>query len=110
MQSFTGAGTNYAFNLVPSGDGVVSATVAAGAVQDAAGNTNAVASVSRTYDTTGPTVEITSTAADPTAVLPIPVTVTFDESVTGFVQADLTVTNGQISNFARLPAPCTPLT
>ncbi|MCH8069291.1 MAG: hypothetical protein IID16_08525, partial [Candidatus Marinimicrobia bacterium] len=35
----------------------------------------------------------------PTNTSPIPITVTFSESVTGFVEGDITVGNGSVSNF-----------
>ncbi len=47
-----------------------------------------------------PSVLMTSTAADPTNVSPIPVTVTFSESVIGFLSTEITVGNGAVSNFS----------
>ncbi len=47
-----------------------------------------------------PGATLTSAASSPTNASPITVTVTFTESVTGFTSADLTATNGSISNFA----------
>jgi hypothetical protein len=51
-------------------------------------------------DTTAPTVVITSSASNPTATLPIPITITFSEVVTGFTVGDLTVVNATASDFA----------
>ncbi|KUG09105.1 Ig-like domain-containing protein [Solirubrum puertoriconensis] len=59
-----------------------------GASQSANSNTN-----SFTLDTTAPTVSMSSTASNPTSTTPIPVFITFSESVSGFSTADLTVTN-----------------
>jgi len=69
---------------------------------DAAGNPPAGVTTSDNYtvDTAAPTVAITSSASDPTATSPIPVTVTFSEAVTGFVVGDLTVGNGSAGDFA----------
>ncbi|PJJ54403.1 beta strand repeat-containing protein, partial [Hymenobacter chitinivorans] len=56
-----------------------------------------------TVDTVRPGVTISSTAGasgTTTNASPIPVTVTFSESVTGFVQGDVTVSNGSISGFS----------
>ncbi|MCL0059119.1 S8 family serine peptidase [Dehalococcoidia bacterium] len=50
-------------------------------------------------DVIPPAVEITSTAADPTNISPIPVTATFSEDVTGFELGDVTVGNGTAGNF-----------
>ncbi len=51
-------------------------------------------------DTTRPTIEITTTASDPTNISPIPITITFDEIVTGFAVDDIVVGNGVASNFS----------
>jgi hypothetical protein len=101
VSNFTGSGTTYTFDLVPSGQGLVTADIAAGVAQDAAGNPNIAATqLSRTYDSTGPSVAFSSAAPDPTNVSPIPVTVTFSENVTGFTAADITSGNGTVANFA----------
>jgi hypothetical protein len=53
-------------------------------------------------DTTEPEPTITTTAPDPTNLSPIPFTVTFTESVSGFTVAGITVTNGSASNFSAV--------
>ncbi|GAB3843873.1 hypothetical protein GCM10028822_00530 [Hymenobacter terrigena] len=72
--------------------------------RDAAGNNSSSSSTNTfTVDTVAPTVTISSTAGSngsTTPTTPVPFTVTFSESVTGFVQGDLTVTNGTVSGFA----------
>jgi hypothetical protein len=50
-------------------------------------------------DTTRPSVSMSSAASNPTNTSPIPVTVTFSESVTGFTSGDITATNGTVSGF-----------
>ncbi|WP_400193054.1 Ig-like domain-containing protein [Hymenobacter sp. B81] len=68
---------------------------------DAAGNVDATpASYSWTIDTQAPTVALASPASNPTATSPIPVTVTFSESVSGFSLADLVVGNATAANFS----------
>lgn len=47
-----------------------------------------------------PTIIISTTTTDPTNSSPFSITVTFSESVTGFVIGDLNVGNGTASNFA----------
>lgn len=74
-------------------------TVAAGAVTDAAGNTNAAKSFTVTIDNVAPTVVISSTANDPTSVSPIPLTLTFSEKVTKETGTSLTA---QGFNFGEL--------
>ncbi|MFD1875692.1 Ig-like domain-containing protein [Hymenobacter bucti] len=58
---------------------------------------------SYTIDKTAPTVVISSTAGSAgstTATTPLPFTVTFSESVTGFVAGDVAVTNGTLAGFS----------
>ena len=47
-------------------------------------------------DTTPPTVELSSSTSTLSGVTPFTVTATFNEDVTGFADADVTVTNGSI--------------
>ncbi len=101
VNNFAGSGTSYTFNLTPAGQGLVTANIAAGVATDLAGNGNTIATqFSRTYDTTAPTVAMSSAALNPTNTSPIPVTVTFSESVTGFTSGDIVPANGAVSNFA----------
>ncbi len=101
ISGFSGVGTTYTFNVTPVSNGLVTVNVAAGVAVDAAntGNTAAV-QFSRTYDNVPPSVSITSTATNPTNISPIPVKVTFDEVVTGFIANDVSVGNGTISAFS----------
>ncbi len=55
-----------------------------------------------TQDSTTPDVAISSPSADPTNSSPIPVTVQFTETVTGFDANDLSALNGTVSNFAAV--------
>ena len=97
--SFAGSGTTYTVDISPTG-ATVSVSVAANVALDAASNGNTASNtLTRTYDNTQPTVAITSSAAEPTNISPIPVTITFSESVTGFVLSDISVTNGTAANF-----------
>ena len=101
VSNFAGSGSTYTFDLVPSGQGLVTANIAAGVAQDAAGNGNTAATqFSRTYDSSAPTVSFNSAAPNPTTTSPIPVTVNFNESVTGFTAGDITTSNGTVLNFA----------
>ncbi|RMZ49417.1 T9SS C-terminal target domain-containing protein [Candidatus Marinimicrobia bacterium PRS2] len=51
-------------------------------------------------DNIAPTVIINTTVTSPTDTLIIPLTVTFSESVIGFVSDDITIGNGTLSSFA----------
>ncbi|MBJ6110911.1 T9SS type A sorting domain-containing protein, partial [Hymenobacter sp. BT523] len=67
---------------------------------DAAGNSSVDSNTNTfTVDLAAPTAAISSTASNPTTSSPIPVTVTFSESVTGFTAAGVTVANGTVSGF-----------
>ena len=75
VANFAGSGASYSFDLVPSGQGLVTAIVAAGAFHDGATNPNVASNLfSRTFDSAGPTVTLSSVAPDPTNTSPIPVT------------------------------------
>lgn len=100
LGAISGSGTVFNFTLIPSQPGLVSATIAAGAIVDAAGNANAAAAqVSRTFDNAVPVATLATTAADPTKTSPIPVTVTWNKPVTGFASNDLVLTNATVSGF-----------
>jgi sugar lactone lactonase YvrE len=95
------SGTTYTFDVAPTAEGAVTVNVAAGKVQDAAGNFNSAATqLARTYDSTQPTVTISSLASSQTRTSPIPVTVTFSEAVAGFTVNSVSVTNGTKGSFA----------
>jgi hypothetical protein len=96
-------GDTYTADITPSGQGAVTVDVAGSVAQDAAGNSNTVATqFSIVYDSVVPTVAITSGEADPTSNSPFSVTVQFSESVTGFVVGDITVGNGSAGNFVAV--------
>jgi hypothetical protein len=97
--ALAGSGTSYTFTVTPTGDGTVTIDAAAGAATDAAGNAStAAAQLSRTVDSSRPTVALATAAPEPTNGS-IAVTVTFSEPVAGFTTADVTVTNGSVSGF-----------
>jgi hypothetical protein len=58
---------------------------------------NVAATTGLLVDAVAPTVAISNSAGTTTSTAPIPVTVTFSESVTGFVAGDVTVGNGTIT-------------
>ena len=99
--NFTGSGTTYTFDLVPSAQGTVSVSVPPASGQDAATNLSLVSNAfSTVYDSVAPTVVITTSASTPTNATPLSYTATFSEAVTGFVEGDLSLTNATSSNFA----------
>ena len=92
----------FTFDVTPTADGSVSVSLAAGAAKDAAGNDSTAATKSITFDQTGPSTTISSSASNPTNLDQIPITVTFSEDVTGFTQSDVVVTNGTVSGFTTV--------
>ena len=101
VQNFSGSGTTYTFEVVPTADGVVTVSIAANVAQDAAGNGNTAATpVNITSDRSAPSVNLTTSASSPTNLSAISFTATFSEAVTGFTAGDITVTNGTVQNFS----------
>ena len=66
---------------------------------DEAGNETAPVSDTIILDTQKPTTTITSPQSSPTNTSPIPITITFNESVAGFELNNLTIGNGTAGNF-----------
>ncbi|MFA5659055.1 MAG: Ig-like domain-containing protein, partial [Oscillospiraceae bacterium] len=84
-------------------DGITVGTLAlnGGTIKNVAGTADATLTLNSVgsttdviVDTTAPTVSITSSASNLTNTSPIPVTITFSETVTDFTAEDITVTNG----------------
>ncbi len=93
----------YTANITPTATGTVTVNVAGSVAADAAGNNNTAATaLTRVYDNVAPTVTISSSATDPTNASSFPVTITFSESVTGFVVGDISVTNGTAGGFTTV--------
>lgn len=93
----SGSGTTYTVTVSGmTSDGTIIATILAGVAHDAAANPNSASTSTDntvTYDTTQPTVTINQAAgqADPTEISPIDFTVIFSQAVTGFGNADVTL-------------------
>lgn len=101
IANFAGSGLAYTFDLIPLADGLVSATVAAGAAADAAGNGNdGPVTLSRTYDGTAPSAALASAAPALTNQASFSVTLTFSETVTGLSLGDIAAANGVVSGLS----------
>lgn len=90
----------YTFNVAPAADGPVTINIPAGAATDSGGRPSTAASFNITSDRNAPTVNLTTTASNPTNLAAIPFTATFSENVTGFTASDISVTNGTVQNFS----------
>ena len=99
-------GTNWSFTPATAlADGTYTITATA---TDAAGNVSVMsAGITIVIDTVAPTPTLSTTAADPTSVSPIPFTVTWDQVPAGFDASDLTVTGGTVGDFAQGADPKT---
>jgi methionine-rich copper-binding protein CopC len=89
------------FNVTPTLDGNVTVNINSGVAKDIAGNDN---TASNTYvikfDSTNPTIAITSSEPDPTNTA-VDFKVTFSEVVTGFASGDITIGNGSVTSFVE---------
>ncbi len=92
-----GTGTDdrvFGVAFAPNGD------VVAGGLFSAVGDgSKSMAGFGIYIDSQAPTLAFSTTASNPTSSSPIPVTVVFSENVTGFVAADVAVTNGTVGGF-----------
>jgi hypothetical protein len=78
-------------------DGVVEVSLESAVVQDAAGNDSEASSLfTRSFDSTPPSVALSSGAPAVTNSSPIPFGITFSEAVTGFSASGIIVTNGVV--------------
>ncbi len=92
----------YTATITPQATGKVKVDVEAGVATDSAENSNKAAeSLVIEADLTGPTAAITSAASEPVSGA-FEVNIVFDETVTGFEQSDITVTNGTVTDFSVL--------
>ncbi|QGJ70243.1 Hypothetical protein PBC10988_19380 [Planctomycetales bacterium 10988] len=88
----------YTLEVTPSADGSVTVSVADDTAEDTAGNLLESDSATVTYDSTAPSLEITPDGTT-TPTSPITFTFQFSEVVTGFIEGDISITNGSGSNF-----------
>jgi RNA 3'-terminal phosphate cyclase len=102
VSSFSGSGTTYTFNVIPTASGAVTIDIAAGVAQDIASNNNTAATtLTRTADLIAPTITLTSTATTNVKGV-FSVTATFSEAVSNFIASDITLTNATLSNFVAV--------
>ncbi|MCA6126785.1 beta strand repeat-containing protein [Thalassolituus oleivorans] len=89
-------GNAYSVLITPTADGDVTVNMAAGAASDAAGNTSTAAvELTTSADTTGATTTLTGVPSS--AITAFDVTITFSENVSTLTSADITVTNGVVT-------------
>ncbi|WP_298442805.1 Ig-like domain-containing protein [uncultured Ferrimonas sp.] len=99
VSSFSGSGTSYSAEITPTANGAVTVSVPAAVAQDAATNGNSASnSLAVSFDGSAPTVVLAG--ANGTVNGAFNVSIEFSESVSGFTQTDLQLTNGTVSSFS----------
>lgn len=89
----------YTADVSPTADGEVTLLVPAGVAKDVLDQDNEASNSFRFNYTTPDPVTVSVTAENMTTNLsPYPVTITFDQEVTGFSKQDISVTNGSVGN------------
>ncbi|MEQ8414044.1 MAG: Ig-like domain-containing protein [Imperialibacter sp.] len=93
----------FTLQITPTNEGLVTIQLLTDAVEDLAGNLNALDSdlLEMTYDITKPVVEI-STQSAATATSPIIATVTFSEAIDQLTTGNFTVTNGTATSITTV--------
>ena len=104
ISGFTGSGTSYSALFSPSGDGLKSISVAANRFTDSLSMANAASnSFSWTYDSSAPTVTISSPTVsngDSSSDSSISLSFTLSEASSDFTSSDINTTGGSISSFS----------
>ena len=96
----SGSGSVYTATITPAADGNVTVDLSAGAAQDAAGNGNTAApQFVLEYDIDPPSTSLSVGSNQVTG--PFNVQVRFSKPVTGFVQADISTDNGDVTQFSQ---------
>ncbi|WKD85043.1 hypothetical protein KCTC32516_00381 [Polaribacter huanghezhanensis] len=95
--------SKYTALITPISDGIVTVDVPANSLQDLANNDNLASNTfSIIYDTTKPTVVITSDTPNPTNAASFVATFTFSEDVADFDETYFSLTNANYSNFVYI--------
>lgn len=101
VSGVSGSGSVYTFMITPSGQGAITVQIPSSQVFDRALNMNTASNtLNKTYDSVKPTVLLSTASSNPFSTSTISVDATFSESVTGFVLADISVSNGVASAFS----------
>ena len=102
--TFSGSGKDYTAEITPNlgADGTVTISIAAGAATDAAGNSNTASDIKTvTVDLVAPTVMFSGVPPGRQRNN-FPITITFSENVTGFVQGDIELSPTTLATVSSL--------
>ncbi len=103
--NFDGGPAVYTADITSAGKGAVTIDIADDVCHSSSTGAPNMASeqFSIVYDSVGPTVSLSSVSSDPTADYPIPLTITFNEDVTGLTAGEISVGNGSAGNLLGGP-------
>jgi hypothetical protein len=103
--NFDGGPAVYTADITPTDQGEVTVDIADDVCQSSLTGAPNMASdqFSIVYDSEGPTVSLSSSSSNPTADNPIPLTITFNEDVSGLTAGDISVGNGSAGNLLGGP-------
>lgn len=105
LTALVGGGTRWTADLVPAGEGEVTLQVRAGATTDEPGLPSAASNILvRDYDSTRPTLALTSPLSGATRESSVPVTATFSKPVLGFDATDLRPVGATVEGLTRVDA------
>jgi len=91
------------FSVIPENEGLLNVTIQSGIFTDLAGNPNVLTEVIfLQYDIVSPSVNIVSLSGTQVSEAPIAISIVFSEPVEKFSLSDLSIYNGQGSNFRQL--------
>ena len=91
--------TIFTADITPTEDGIVTVNIESGVTVDNAGNPNTESNTLEiNFDSTGPSVLISTIENNPTNSNPFEITIEFSEEISGFDLADISVVNGTASN------------
>lgn len=97
---FTGIDSvNYSISVTPQSDGLITLDIAGGIAMDFAGNYNLAAETfSIEYNSSFPSVALSTSASNPTNSNPFVANITFSEEIINFDISDILVVNANLSN------------
>ncbi|MCK4664980.1 MAG: hypothetical protein KAT68_19070 [Bacteroidales bacterium] len=95
--------TIFTADITPTEDGIVTVNIESGVTVDNAGNPNTESNILEiNFDSTGPSVLISTIENNPTNSNPFEITIEFSEEISGFDVGDISIVNGTASNLNNL--------
>ena len=102
ITNFSGSQMNYSFYINPTNEGSVVVKILSDVVQGSSDQWNKESNqLQWFYDNSRPSISLYSTVSSPTSIFPIPIVVSFSETILDFTQTDIQVNNASISEFTQ---------